>query len=513
MAKVGELNAPMPALAQVRPEHSGDFLRLSQLWQRRTHFSLILVGVDSPHYRDALIARLAQLQLASRAELTPDDSPGEWLNQATRANTAGASRLHLCLPLGKPLGQVWWQRANVLRENLADALPGMQVLWLMDADINAAAQHAPDLWNWREAVFMFTAVVAPVAPVLAGKRFVGLSGPTAPAVAERLSAIERYLADSSVDDVASASLRLEAAQAYERLGHWQLSVEHARQAAASFAKLGDALRSAHAKMELASVLGKRGQPGQALDMLRQEVLPVFDRLGDLHSSAAAYLRIADLLEDRGEWQEALTILRQKVLPAFEQLGDLRSRAVTLSQIADALKGRGEVDEALRIQREEVLPIFDRLGDARERALTMGKIADVLQARGELEAAMRIRREEELPVYDKLGDVRSRAVTMGQIAEIVQAQGELDEALRIRREEVLPVLERLGDLRELAASRANLAVNLHGLGRAADRQEIALLLGQSFEAAQYMHLPEAQRIATLYQQIFGHPIAATPEPVD
>ena len=51
-------------MVDVRGEHSGAFLRLRQLWTRRSHFSLVLAMVDNPDYRDALMARLTRCSRA-----------------------------------------------------------------------------------------------------------------------------------------------------------------------------------------------------------------------------------------------------------------------------------------------------------------------------------------------------------------------------------------------------------------------------------------------------------------
>ncbi|MDB4947756.1 MAG: hypothetical protein JWM27_405 [Gemmatimonadetes bacterium] len=223
-----------------------------------------------------------------------------------------------------------------------------------------------------------------------------------------------------------------------------------------YERLGDWHSRAIALSQIADVLSERGELDEALRILRDELLPVFERLGDVRSRAGTQGKIADVLYARGELDEALRIWREEPLPVYERLGDVRSRAVTLGRIADVLSARGELDEALRIRREEELPVYERLGDVRERAVTLGKIADVLSARGELDEALRIRREEQLPVYERLGDVRSRAVTLGKIADVLSARGDLDDALRILQDELLPVFERLGDVRSRAVTLGKIA---------------------------------------------------------
>jgi len=206
------------------------------------------------------------------------------------------------------------------------------------------------------------------------------------------------------------------------------------------------------------------------------------------------------LEQRGRWEEALRILTEDLLPVFERLGDVRSRAVTQGKIADILKARGELEEALRIRKEEELAVYERLGDVHQRAVTQGKIADILMARGELEEALRILTEDLLPVFERLGDVHQRAVTQGKIADILKARGELEEALRIRKEEELAVYERLGDVRSLIVGRTKLALLLIQRGRGEDEQEIIGLLVWSFFEARRRGFPEADTIMGILGQL-------------
>jgi hypothetical protein len=188
-----------PDLPPVQSEHSGAFVRLSQLWQRRSHFSLIFATADNPAYRDALIARLAALSGATSVDLQEGDAASAWLDAAHQAQTAGAARLHLCLPLDKPRPDTWWRQANLLRERLADALPGVQVLWVSESDADRAAREAPDLWNWREAVLSFTAGAPRGVSPVPGTRFDLAAGADAAGVIGRVAAIEQYIAAGDSD--------------------------------------------------------------------------------------------------------------------------------------------------------------------------------------------------------------------------------------------------------------------------------------------------------------------------
>ena len=287
--------APDPGAGEVQTAHSGDFLRLTRLWQHRTHFSLLFAAFDNPVYRDGLIQWLNTVQPGQRMELVATDTPQDWLARLQAATQAGEKRVHALLPARGPEDTArWWQQANVLRERLADAFPATILVWLSDADIDTAAHQAPDLWNWREAVFTFTHAAPVSLPELSSERFSSLSGPDAQSVQQRLADIEQYLRQADAESVAAAHLQLEAALAHERLGQLHESEAAARAAASAFQLAGNAQLAAKAQGHIAYILQLRGQLDEALTIWQTDCLPVFERLGLTRETAIANARVMEL---------------------------------------------------------------------------------------------------------------------------------------------------------------------------------------------------------------------------
>ena len=475
-------------------EHSGDFLRLQVLWSQRTHFSLVFAAVDQPVYRDALIKRLP----GQRLDVSPSDSPMDWLARLQGAWAQGVTRVHTVF--AEPPTDAWWQQANLLRERLAEAFPALLLLWLSDRAIDAAAHQAPDLWNWRETVLTFTQPPTWSAPALLTTRFSHLRYTDVQAVKQRLEDIQHYLQQGDADALSSAHLNLEAAQAYERLGQWRESEAAARAAEHTFLHAGNTRMAVLAKSQIADILQARGDLDEALRIRKDDVLPVLERLGDVRSMAIIQGQIADILDLRGDQDRALRIRKTEELPALVQHGDAREVAITQCKIAATLLARGNLEEALEILKNEVLPVFNRLEDIYSAAITQGKIADIAQAQGNLDEALLIREGEELPVLERVGDIREAAITKGKIADIVLARGDLDEALRIRKDEVLPTLELLGDVREVLVARANLAQLYWQKDRVTHADEARHLLALALRDAQRLGLPEAQQILALQAAI-------------
>ena len=318
---------------EVRSEHSGNFLRLAQLWGKRSHFSLLFAAYDNPQYRDGLIERLDAIRPGLCLALQATDPPEDWLAQLQTATQAGMDRVHTLLPQHPADAARWWQQANVLRERLADAFPAPILLWLTDTDIDTAAHQAPDLWNWREAVFPFTHTAPVALPALSSERFSASGGGLqAQHVQQRLNDIQHYLQQHTGDPQAAAHLQLEAAQAHERLGQWAESETAARTAASAFQLAGNAQLAAQAKGQVADILQARGQLDEALRIRQQEQLPVYERLGDVREKAVTMGKVADILQARGQLDEALARWQSECQPVFERLGLQRELEVTLQRI-------------------------------------------------------------------------------------------------------------------------------------------------------------------------------------
>jgi tetratricopeptide (TPR) repeat protein len=461
----------MPADAGVAQQAELQALRTMLTFSRGT-FSLSFAVCNSPALRDFLIDLLRRdcpglhvqtispgctdILAEAASPVGPDDLPGLFL--------AGLESCVSSSQTDHPILRV----LNASREAWAGKFRCPVVFWVPEYVMRILYRQARDLMAWRSHQFEF--------------------GPE-PADLGRADSLS-VLDDSLAANLSFEEKRFRIAELEGRIAQVgpdipEMLVPHVASWMLELATLREVLG------DLAAAREELGKAVDLLDRPSSQGAMGDDVRGRLRAMAMG--RIAGILQARGELDEALRILREEDLPVFERLGDVRSRAVAMSKIADILDDRGELDEALRIRREEVLPAFERLGDVRSLAVTMGRIADILQARGELDEALRIRREEELPVYERLGDVRERAVTMGKIADIIQARGELDEALRILRDETLPVYERLGDVRDLLVGRMNLALTLLKRGRPEDRAEARRLLEAALAAAGKLRIPEEKRI--------------------
>ena len=453
-------------------EHSGVFLRLTRLLNGRNSFTLCFLTYSDSVYRDEAARFLeGRLNAHVRVAIDPEERIGtEVLFDRLSADPDSGPAQVMDLEawpdgLDNLLG-----RLNQRREALAERCPRPLLFWVLSSRLPAVATRAADLWAWRSGVFDFT---LPPTGIRTDRHQPHIGGPAvfAPERQARIERLQEHLARRPPSDPTDVDLLLDLGDLQRSLGNVAEAETAYSHALETVARLDDPRRRAVTYGRIADILHERGQLDEALRILTEEQLPVFEKLGDARQQAITQARIADILQVRGQLDEALKIRTEKQLPVFEKLGDIRSRAITQSRIADILQARGQLDEALRILTEEQLPVFEKLGDARSRAITQGQIADILQARGQLDEALRIRTEEQLPVFEKLGDIRSRAITQGEIANILQTRGQLDEALRIRTEEQLPVFERLGDVHALAITQGRIAEIMQERGQLGDALRI------------------------------------------
>ncbi|HEY1299507.1 MAG TPA: hypothetical protein VGF07_03370, partial [Stellaceae bacterium] len=125
------------------------------------------------------------------------------------------------------------------------------------------------------------------------------------------------------------------------------------------------------------------------------------------------LVVANLLRNDGRLGEALKVLSEDVLPLYQWLGSGRERAETIGIIASILEARGELDRAVKIRTEEELPVYERIGEV--HALLVGRknlAAALLRRNGDAD-----RNEASKLLHLALAD--ARRLQLPEAAEIEQ----------------------------------------------------------------------------------------------
>ncbi|MCI5192305.1 MAG: tetratricopeptide repeat protein [Candidatus Electrothrix sp. AU1_5] len=484
---------------QVQAEHSGSLIRLQNLIQRGSGSCLLILQQNRPSYRDGLIVFLGQenSRVLNLKEL------GNFDAFETELENQGQARiLHLINleSLGQEKQQAFFKGLNYHREHIARTCPGILAFWLPEPLVREIALQAADFWAWREQVLDFSL------PLVSIKRFsyddlLYNVNANASAKQNRIEEIETFLARSAQQpSLNSTDLKRELGNLYKSISEYNKAKQMLTEAIAEYMEMDEVAACASTRNNLADLMVVQGEYEQALKIIREQVLPVYESLGDIQAKAVTMCRIADILQARGELDEALKIRQEEELPVYEKIDDVRAKAATMGRIADILQARGELDEAFKIYQEKVLPVYENLGDIQAKAVTMGKIADIFWARGKLDEALGIYHKKMLPVFEQLGDIRTKAVVFGRIADIFWTRGQLDEALKIFKDKVLPVCEKIGDIRGILFCRTKITLLLHEMDASANKEEIEELLRLALADTQRLKLPrETETIESIMKK--------------
>ena len=308
------------------------FLALGRALRRADGFTLLVAVCNEPARQARLLDRLDELlptpalRVAVPAECI-DVLP---LVQASLADgpappavmVAGlGSGIRSAAPSHERLRSL-----NHRREEWRECVPAPVVFWLPEYLLQPLAQQAPDFLDWRSGTFLFLAPLGRVVDSLAAAASYTpeVWRLSASECRQRMAQLRDWLAApppprDGRPDPAAIRWRLELAGHHRRLG-----------------ELDDCLR------------------------LAREVLAMVPP-DDQRDRAFAWDLIADVLQVRGEFDEALDILREEVLPVFERLGDVRGGVVSQANLALILLSRNAPGD-----REEAAALLRRAHDAAER---------------------------------------------------------------------------------------------------------------------------------------------------
>jgi len=384
---------------------------------------------------------------------------------------------------------------NAARDRLAEFVEGPLVLLLSPLREAELARMAPDLFDVRSATYEVEAEP--------GER-VELA-----ALADAIHRAQQRAGEGRLPDPADLrELEAQGAAPANTLAEGWLLL-----AMAEHDRPESALDPAEEALRLALVAGYQRGALRALQCIARACI-VSGRLDEAEQAVLRMLALnneipeaigealssmAEILVERGQPDEALRLLRDEVSPVFEQMGDLFSLAIAKKAMADILRDQGQIEESLQILKADVLPLVEKLGALDLRLLVLVQIAGTLGVRGESEEALRILKEEALPICEGLDGDWARTAVMEQMAGVLLLKGQIGEALRIQREEVVPALERAGELHSLVWAEAHVALMLRKRDQPGDREAARELLEHARQRAEALGLAKAQEIRRLQEE--------------
>jgi tetratricopeptide (TPR) repeat protein len=314
---------------------------------------------------------------------------------------------------------------NMARDRLGKVIAGPLVIVLSPRREAELSRMAPDLFDVRSTTYEVEAVPSGVEDGLSTERALaglevarGAPAGRVPLDAERLRALEESPEPPPLSALADEWLRLaldlvghnrwtdvleateESLRLAKRAGYrsgasealqWKavalsaMELESEREQALiealSLAER-DVQRADIRTMMARSLSSHRDKVDEALRILQEEVLPVYQRSEDSGRCARAILDIARLLIGEGRHAEALQWLTERALPLSEQTGDSLLWAETWETIATTKWEMGQTDAAVQILRNDVLPVLERSGIALALINAREQLADYLRQRNE-----------------------------------------------------------------------------------------------------------------------------------
>jgi len=291
---------------EAESEHSALLLRLERLLHGRLAFTLVVLEYSDSGYRDCLMRHLDRAwEEGTRVDAREVD--GDFTALEDRLEKAGREHGAAQVvgledwPHGLPS---LWQAFNYHREQIADRCPGPLLLWVLRGKVGGLALEAPDFWAWRNGVFDFSKPPPPHDKIPLENRL-DRGRATAVDHNQRIEEINAYLARrGKPSHSADLGLLLERGELLRDLGDLRGALESFQAAADGYERGDDRQGEALAKRQTADVLATQGNPAQALRILRQESLPVYEKLGDARSRTLATAKLGLLLLRQGLRDEA-----------------------------------------------------------------------------------------------------------------------------------------------------------------------------------------------------------------
>jgi serine/threonine protein kinase/tetratricopeptide (TPR) repeat protein len=226
------------------------------------------------------------------------------------------------------------------------------------------------------------------------------------------------------------------ANAWERLGQTQKTIDLSEQASILFIAAGDRRHAAVGSLNVGDVLYDRGDFAGARKEF-EKALAVFIEIGDQANVRSAHERIGNVLYREGNLKEAVKQYGQ-ALHFDQETNDPAGLASDYGNIANALSDGGDLAGALKMD-QSALAAFNALGNRRGAGSTLTNIGNLLVDMGRFEeaksyfeqgAALQRQtgyRDGELYSIYGLGDA-----AMGQ-GDLAAARRQYDEALALSKE--------------------------------------------------------------------------------
>jgi eukaryotic-like serine/threonine-protein kinase len=246
------------------------------------------------------------------------------------------------------------------------------------------------------------------------------------------------------------ALRVEA-NAWERMGQPQKSIELSQQARGLLVAAGDRRAAAFTLLTVGDALFDKGDFVAARKQF-EEALPVFREIGAQRSIRATLERIGNVLYSQGNMHEAQSYYQQ-ALRFDQEIQDPGALASDYGNLANTLGALGDLAGALKMQ-QQALAAFNGIGNRRGIASVMDNLGDLLVQMGNPEEAKGYY-QKALALHRETGYRVGEPHAIGGLGDVLLAQGDLAGASK-QYEQALALSEETKDQAAIAGVKVALA---------------------------------------------------------
>ena len=173
----------------------------------------------------------------------------------------------------------------------------------------------------------------------------------------------------------------------------------------------------------AEALERMGQSQKTIELSNQS-RELYITAGDRIGAARNLLMVGDLLFDQGDYEGARKQF-EDADPVFREIGAQKSTRATEERIGNVLYAEGKMRESVK-SYEQALRFDQEINDPVGLAADYGNMANSLDGLGDLAGALKMQRDS-LAACNKVGDRRGAVITLNNLGNLFVEMGNLDEA--------------------------------------------------------------------------------------
>ena len=270
------------------------------------------------------------------------------------------------------------------------------------------------------------------------------------------------------------ALQLEA-EAAERMGQSQKTVDLANQAGALYVQAGDRRGAARTLLMVGDLLFDQGDFAGAQSKF-EDAVPVFQDIGAEKSVRATQERIGNVFYAEGKLRESEKYYGE-ALRFDREINDPYGLASDYGNVANAMDGLGDLMGSMKMQQQS-LDAFNQIGDRRGASATLNNVGNLFVEMGNLPEAKKYY-EQALDLTREIAYRRGEPYPISGIGDTLLAQGDLAGAQK-QYEQAIAMCKEMNDEDFTAQLNVGLATIALLEKKYADGQVLARQAAQAYE---------------------------------